>query len=63
MSKSMKSWRDSFPVHPAAELFPQMTTAELRQLGDDIKASGMRVPITVLHTKTASSHSLMAAIG
>lgn len=35
-------------AHPAAELFPMMTEAELRQLADDIKAHGLADPITML---------------
>ena len=31
------SWRDVLPVHPAADLFPMMSEAELRELGEDIK--------------------------
>jgi hypothetical protein len=30
-------WRDVLPVHPAAELFPPMAEAELRELGEDIR--------------------------
>jgi hypothetical protein len=42
-----KSWREVLPVHPAAELFPSMSEAELRELGDDIKKRGQRVPVTI----------------
>ncbi len=35
-------------AHPAAELFPMMTEAELRQLAEDIKAHGLADPITML---------------
>lgn len=38
-------WRDVLPVHPAAELFPLMTETELRELGQDIKANGLKSPI------------------
>jgi hypothetical protein len=41
-------WRHILPVHPAAELSPHMTENELRVLGDDIKARGLQVPITVM---------------
>src|SRR5215471_10060608 len=40
-------WRDVLPVHPAADLFPMMADAELRDLGEDIKRNGMLVPITI----------------
>jgi hypothetical protein len=43
------SWRDVLPLHPAAELWPPMTPDELRALGEDIKANGMQVPISILH--------------
>jgi hypothetical protein len=36
------------PVHPAAELFPMMSEAELRELGEDIKANGLRMSITLV---------------
>ena len=38
-------WRDVLPVHPAADLFPMMSEAELRDLGEDIKANGLKLPI------------------
>jgi hypothetical protein len=47
-SSHPKSWRDVLPIHPAAELFRAMSEPELRELGEDIKANGLRVPI-VLH--------------
>ena len=40
-----KTWRDMLPVHPAADLFPAMSETELRELGEDIKANGLRSPI------------------
>jgi len=43
-----KSWRDVIAVHPAADLFPMMSESELRELGEDIKKNGMRIPITFL---------------
>jgi hypothetical protein len=44
-SKSTKTWRDILPVHPAAELFPLMSETELRELGEDIKKNGLKLPI------------------
>jgi hypothetical protein len=39
---AVTSWRDHLKVHPAAALFPRMTEAELRELGEDIKRNGLR---------------------
>ncbi len=39
------NWRDHLAVHPAAELFPLMSRAELRELADDIKKNGLQAPI------------------
>src|SRR4030095_4903465 len=43
----MKSWRDVYKVHPAADLFPMLPEDELRKLGEDIKANGLRSPIVL----------------
>jgi len=40
-------WRDSLPIHPAAELFPLMPPDELRVLGEDIMKNGLRSPIVL----------------
>jgi hypothetical protein len=45
------SWRDILPIHPAAELFPLMTPAELHELSEDIKTNGLQIPITVMVDK------------
>jgi hypothetical protein len=40
------SWRDHILVHPAADLFPMMSDAELEELAKDIvKAKGLTSPI------------------
>jgi hypothetical protein len=42
----IKSWRDVLPVHPAANLFPPMSKAEIKELAEDIKKNGLQSPIT-----------------
>jgi hypothetical protein len=34
-------WRAHLPVHPAAELFPLLAEAELKELAENIKANGL----------------------
>jgi hypothetical protein len=41
------NWRDHLAVHPAAELFPLMSEAELRELADDIKQNGLRASVAI----------------
>jgi DNA-binding Lrp family transcriptional regulator len=41
------NWRDHLKVHPAAELFPLMPEAELRELAEDIKKNGLVDPIVI----------------
>ena len=38
----MSKWREKYKVHPAADLFPLMSDEELRVLGEDIKANGLK---------------------
>jgi hypothetical protein len=45
---STQTWRGVLPIHPAAELLPAMTDVELRDLGEDIRKHGQRIPITTL---------------
>jgi hypothetical protein len=41
------SWRETFKVHPAADAFPMMSDEELAELGADIKANGLKQPVTL----------------
>ena len=38
-------WREVYGVHPAAELFPPLTRAELEELAADLKQRGMLMPV------------------
>src|SRR5262249_38696269 len=42
-----KSWREVYKVHPAADVFPMMPEDELRKLGEDIKANGLKEPVVL----------------
>ena len=42
-----QSWRDVIAVHPAAEMFPRMAEAELRELAEDVRRNGMTSRIVV----------------
>jgi hypothetical protein len=43
-----KRWRDALKVHPAADLFPLMSETDLKVLGEDIKAHGLRNRVAVI---------------
>jgi hypothetical protein len=44
---STQHWRGVLPVHPAANMFPRMSDAELRELGEDIICHGLHTPIVI----------------
>jgi hypothetical protein len=54
------SWREVIKIHPAAELFPPLPEDELRELGEDIKAHGMRHPVSFW---VPGEHSAIATEG
>jgi ParB-like chromosome segregation protein Spo0J len=43
----MTDWRRLYKVHPAADVFPMMSEAELKELAEDIKGNGLQSPIVV----------------
>src|SRR4051812_27568135 len=46
------TWRDRIEVHPAADMFPMMSDAELNDLAADVKANGQRVGVTLWTPET-----------
>src|SRR5262249_42861997 len=55
-------WRDRPKIPPAAELFPLMSEPELRELGEDIKANGLRTPIVVYKDKLLDGRNRLDAM-
>jgi hypothetical protein len=48
VGEELMPWRDSIPVHPAADFFPLMGDSALRELADDIARHGLRERIKVI---------------
>ena len=48
-STTKLNWRDHFPPHPAAEIFPPLSKEDLQKLGKDIRASGILEPISLCY--------------
>jgi hypothetical protein len=57
-----QSWRDTLPIHPAAALFPRMSSDELRELGKDIRKNGFRSSITLWQSAKGASVLLLDGI-
>lgn len=51
------------PVHPAAELFPMMSTAELTDLADDIRRNGLRHPVVMFGPRILDGRNRWMACG
>jgi ParB-like chromosome segregation protein Spo0J len=58
-SKPPHRWRDVIKVHPAAELFPKISAAELSDLGADIKAHGLKAPVTLMRPRDGGEIQLL----
>jgi hypothetical protein len=62
VNQAARSWRDVLPIHPAAEAFPRLSEFELRELGQDIKQNGLRVPIAYRFTEESNVYEVLAGI-
>ena len=57
----MSAWRSAYAVYPAADVFPMMSDEELDALGQDIKATGLKVPLSFcwVETGTPTAHRVL----
>lgn len=51
----------TYPVHPAAELFPMMGAEALQALADDIKAHGQREPVIIFDKQVLDGRNRLLA--
>jgi hypothetical protein len=49
-----RTWRDWYPVHPCADVFPMMTDEEIAALAEDIKAHGLQQRVVLWQAPQAS---------
>ena len=56
------NWRDGIKVHPAADLFPMMSDAELDELAADIAKNGVQQPIVWYHGQLIDGRNRVAAV-
>jgi hypothetical protein len=59
---SKGGWRDHLKIHPACDLFPRMSESELRELGEDIKANGLRASIVLYRDKLLDGRNRLDAM-
>jgi hypothetical protein len=58
----MTGWRELLPVHPAAQLFPRMTEAELRELADDIGKNGLHERVKIYKGRLLDGRNRLDAL-
>ncbi len=46
-SEDQQHWRNRYPVHPCANVYPLMSDGEIDALAADIKANGLRQPVVL----------------
>jgi hypothetical protein len=56
------SWRDHLKIHPAADLFPMMSESELRELGENIKAQGLKSHLKLYKGKLLDGRNRLEAM-
>jgi hypothetical protein len=56
------SWRDDIKVHPAADLFPMMSDADLDALAKDIAENGLLHPIVWFRDQLIDGRNRVAAV-
>src|SRR5262245_40489303 len=54
-----KSWRDTLPIYPAAEMFPLWSPEEMRVNSADIAANGLRVPVTLFREQEHAAPQML----
>jgi len=59
IQQKKSSWHDDLPIHPAAALFPLMSSDELQVLGDDIVENGLKFPIVLWRANPKSPAQLL----
>jgi hypothetical protein len=42
-----QTWHSVLPVHPAADMLPRMSDAELLELGEDIRCHSLHTPVVI----------------
>jgi hypothetical protein len=55
-------WRETYKVHPAADVFPPMSDDELAELGQDIKANGLREPVEFIGDELIDGRNRLEAM-
>ena len=58
----MTTWPDAVTVHPAADLFPRMSSRELDELAADIAEHGLQEPVVWFNGQLLDGRNRIAAI-
>jgi ParB-like chromosome segregation protein Spo0J len=55
----VSQWRNRLTVHPAAEVFPPLSKAELQELADDIRKNGLLEGVTLWFNPATEEEELL----